>query len=273
MNHKIEELSQNLQIIQNIFPGDACLVLADTSQIINYLPGKKIDLKISIGAPIENFKGTVSFTSLETGQVCHEERGAELFGIAYISTATPIKINGKIIGVISAIISNEKLDTLRQGAHELTAISEELSATSEEMTKVSDITAQDLHALSKESDTIKNEVKHVNEILEIIKNTTIKSRILGLNASIESARAGEAGKGFAIVANEIKKMAENSKSAIEGIEPKVKKMIEKLEEMNDTINDLSSQTEEQSAMIEEFHSSFEQLVHIASELSNRANLN
>lgn len=272
MNQHLKELSDNLHIIQKIFPDDACLVLADTNVVIDYLPGKTIDIKIPVGAPIEAFKGTVSYTAYETGKSCKEERGSDLFGIAYISTATPIMENGEVIGVISAIVSNEKLDTLRKGAHELTAISEELSATSEEMTRVSDVTATNLQMLSEESSVIKDEVKHIEEIMNVIKKTSIKSRILGLNASIESARAGEAGKGFAIVAGEIKKMAENSKEAIEGIEPKIKNMIENLEIINQTVTDLSSHSEEQSAMIEEFHSSFEQLVHLASELSNKANM-
>ncbi|WP_075981955.1 methyl-accepting chemotaxis protein [Bacillus massilinigeriensis] len=272
MNSQLKQLSESLPVIQKIFPDDACFVLADIDKVLEYLPGEKIDIKIPVGAPIENFKGTVSYEAYETGKTCREERGPELFGIAYISTATPIKENGEVIGVISAIVSNERFDTLRRGAVELTAISEELSATSEEMTKLSDVTARDLQSLAEESNMIKDEVKHIEEILDIIKKTSIKSRILGLNASIESARAGEAGKGFAIVASEIKKMADNSKEAIEGIEPEVKRMVENLEKINATVNDLSSQTEEQSAMIEEFHSSFEHLVHIASALSEKANL-
>jgi len=56
--------------------------------------------------------------------------------------------------------------------------------------------------------------KEINKIAEFITGIAQKTNLLALNASIEAARAGDAGKGFAIVAEEIRKLAENtSKSA------------------------------------------------------------
>ncbi|RFU61132.1 methyl-accepting chemotaxis protein [Peribacillus glennii] len=216
------------------------------------------------------FKGTLTYEAFETGNILKEERDAQRFGVAYISTATPIKENGEIIGVISSIVSNHKLDLLRSGAEELTAVSEQLSATSEQMSKVSEIVAKDLQELAEASLLLRDEIKNIERILSMIKDTAVRSRILGLNASIEAARSGEHGRGFAVVANEIKKMADSSKESVETVEPQLKEMMENLEKIISTLASISSHSQEQSAMIEEFHSSFEHIVNTASELSSKA---
>lgn len=60
-------------------------------------------------------------------------------------------------------------------------------------------------------------IKDIEEIIGSVKAFYSQTRLLALNASIESARAGEAGKGFAVVAQEIGNLAENSAASVEEI--------------------------------------------------------
>lgn len=64
---------------------------------------------------------------------------------------------------------------------------------------------------------LSNKVEKIRMVMHVMDEVAQKTELLSLNASIEATRAGEMGKGFALVANEIRSMAENSKQSSQEI--------------------------------------------------------
>ncbi len=87
------------------------------------------------------------------------------------------------------------------------------------------------------------DVKVVNEIkkmADIIDNISEQTNLLALNASIEAARAGESGKGFSVVANEVKRLAEESSNAVSTIKNTIKKVELSVNNLLESSNDILS---------------------------------
>lgn len=117
----------------------------------------------------------------------------------------------------------------------------------QENTKCTMLIANGIEELYKNS-------KNIGDIVNTIQSIANKTNLLALNASIEAARAGEAGRGFTVVADEIRKLAEQSKSATEEIYSIIMKVIDtilktqaKMDEGKKTVslaNESMSETEE-----------------------------
>ena len=117
-------------------------------------------------------------------------------------------------------------------------------------------TLQGLSHLTVESiDTIKalsDRAQDVGSILVLIKDISDQTNLLALNAAIEAARAGEHGRGFAVVADEVRKLADRTDKAISEIHISLQSMKQDVTTVSERFGNVQDSIEQSNALIGDF---------------------
>ena len=266
MNPKLQAIVDSIDFYQSTYPEDACILIFDTEKVVGYKRGKKVDLKIHLGETVEQHRNTTSVRAMKSGKFLREERSAEVFGFPYIASSVPVVDNGRVIGVVTGVISNFRVSNMRTVAEELSGAVQEMSATTEQLAHASTDVSTRLEELSQYAARTNETIQQINAIVGAVKDIAMHSKILGLNASIEAARSGEHGKGFAVVANEIQKMAHNSTDSANNIEKQLIDIANSIEHINAYTKQISSFTEEYTASMHEMSNGYVSINKIGQKL-------
>ncbi|AEB75176.1 hypothetical protein CbC4_0496 [Clostridium botulinum BKT015925] len=113
--------------------------------------------------------------------------------------------------------------------------------------------------------------KEISDIVQVIGKISKQTNLLALNASIEAARAGEYGKGFSVVAEEIRKLAEQSAFSVESIDKIVYYVQNSVTNTVNEINTVNDTIKDQSSSLLEAITAFKEVTAIVSHISNDIN--
>ena len=114
--------------------------------------------------------------------------------------------------------------------------------------------------------------EEINTITETITQIAEQTNLLALNAAIEAARAGDAGKGFSVVADEIRKLAEESSKATYDISTLIEKMNKKTDIAVKTMEDSKNIVKEQINVVGETKNIFNEIITSIEELNNKVEI-
>lgn len=109
--------------------------------------------------------------------------------------------------------------------------------------------------------------KQIENIVEVINGISDQTNLLALNASIEAARAGEHGKGFSVVAEEVRKLAEDSNSQAQQIAFLVKEIQTETKNVVKTMNKGNEEAQNGIKSVEATQNSFHRIMEIAQDLA------
>lgn len=277
MNELLKKIIDVAPLFQELMQEEIALSVSDKEKYLAFFSTEhlKFPPNMKEGTRIED-AGYLEIAEEvgRTGKTFATDLPKEVTGTVPIrSYVSPVYDNGEIVGFFSTNFSKERETLLLEASKNLT---EAIDTANKSLTETIE-TIEQLHklmnTLETDFDEMKESVKTSNESISEIKGIAKQTNLLSLNASIEATRAGSAGSGFAIVAQEMRKLSDQSKKIAENVEASLRAIEETMYKTNKQVNGAKEITNKQIQKKNEISASVEELTGHSSALLEQVKSN
>lgn len=262
-------------VMVNMFHEGAFIYMSDLKKIAYRQGSAKFDVsQIQVGDPLG--EDMIAQRVICGRESIATEIDASKYGVPVMIVTYPCFDEddpSQVVATFGIVIPRKTATDLREMSNNLGSALAEISSVIQGLAvAASEISSAERNLNNNIMDIFKLS-EEINQVLAFIKQIADETKMLGLNAAIEAARAGEVGRGFGVVAEEIRKLSDESKGTVgkikgltDSIKQKVDETIKNSQVTLRSSEEQAASAEEMSASIEEITSMSEQLEKIAEDL-------